>query len=293
MKNAVILSPFLFILLVSFLDVQNPGKPKSAGAPWGNTGGMGEGTCAKIGCHDDGVINTGPGTFTIDIANGLTSYKANQKYKVTVRLKETGIDKFGFQAVLLKNNDSTNAGLFSLINPIRTQLISPDDTLSMFYGRVYATHTLDGNSEYSPDTGEWTFNWTSPNSDQGNVTLSVTSAASNNNGDLTGENVYSDQITLSYDPTPIGINEQRNNEGAVKVFPNPCNGFLNIEIAGNENIDDVQIRIYNLQGKMVYRQTTNHTTYQFILDGLKNGLYLYEIGSSAEILQRGKLIIQI
>lgn len=80
--------------------------------------------------------------------------------------------------------------------------------------------------------------------------------------------LFVDDITVT--TTPIGINE--NDLNAVRVYPNPSNGMVNIE-----NAADNTIMIYNAIGEVVAAVTKANATQSFDLSHLSNGTYVVKV----------------
>lgn len=76
----------------------------------------------------------------------------------------------------------------------------------------------------------------------------------------------------------LGLNE---NEGLedVKVYPSPVHDLVRISTEGNLP-DDTQLRILDLQGKIVFSNELSASSNTFDLSGLPSGLYLFEISNS-------------
>ena len=70
---------------------------------------------------------------------------------------------------------------------------------------------------------------------------------------------------------------------SVKVYPNPTDGLLNIELNGYENTD-ATVSIYNIQGVLVYTSKVSNipsgSTQAIELKGMAQGMYLLKVESS-------------
>ena len=63
-----------------------------------------------------------------------------------------------------------------------------------------------------------------------------------------------------------------------KVYPNPTNGDLNVEISSTRNEKNVSLSIYDLNGKKIYLQEVNirrglKNSYQVSCNGIASGFY--------------------
>ena len=121
-------------------------------APWlgaSHSGAPGEVSCT--GCHS-GSSNTGPGTINYLIGNGTSTYSPNELYTIVFAMDEEEVNQFGFQTVVLKVSNNSNAGTFSLTDEENTRLMSG-------MGRTYVGHTVCGADVDPQGSIQWSFNW--------------------------------------------------------------------------------------------------------------------------------------
>lgn len=84
-------------------------------------------------------------------------------------------------------------------------------------------------------------------------------------------------LQLYKNVSSIGTKDwQTENVLSFEIYPNPTNQFLNIKSAYQDLKDIESIRIYNLQGKIVYENTGQKTT-QINIELLSPGLYFVQI----------------
>lgn len=86
--------------------------------------------------------------------------------------------------------------------------------------------------------------------------------------------LFVDDIQIN--TTTIGINE--NDMAAVRVYPNPSNGTVNVE-----NAQGSDIMIYNLLGEVVASVNSANQFESFNLSALSNGTYLVKVISDSQI----------
>ncbi len=90
----------------------------------------------------------------------------------------------------------------------------------------------------------------------------------------------------------VSFNES-NIKDNLKIFPNPCNSELNVEIASNKNTN-ILITIYDMQGNEVLRQSENtwkkKSKFTYDLSNLTTGFYTIKIENSDGIAHE-KLIL--
>ena len=65
----------------------------------------------------------------------------------------------------------------------------------------------------------------------------------------------------------------------IKVYPNPTSGLINIVLPSL--MEKTFIRVYDLQGRMVYSQETNQVENAIGLEGIQDGVYLIQIDNTA------------
>lgn len=78
-------------------------------------------------------------------------------------------------------------------------------------------------------------------------------------------------------------------ETNVKIFPNPSNGIINIEV--NPVVQLNKIELYDIHGSLIYQQnkpTDNMPTIK--IDGVPNGIYMIQIGTKNGILNKRVIV---
>ena len=155
-------------------------KAFSAGPPPGHTGAPGELTCAN--CH---VGPTSGGTFVI---TPPANYAPGQTYQIVVRHTnpDQTRDRWGFQLTAL-HGGTNMAGSFATTN-VFTQVVGGVD-------RDYIEHTEAGTFSGSTTTVAWTFNWTAPATDVGQVTFYAAGNQANGDGTPSGDRILTTTAT--------------------------------------------------------------------------------------------------
>lgn len=163
------------------------------GPDGGLTGAPGELTCAVAGCHG-GEPNTGPGQFLII---GPTMYEPGNRYQISVKhmTTDTSRKRWGFQLTALDGTNNRAGDLANLSGLTQTLEGGPGGH------RQYIEHgflqTFTGQSLEA----SWSFNWTAPSSDVGPVTFYAAGNQANNDGNNTGDQIYTaTAFTLSGPP---------------------------------------------------------------------------------------------
>jgi len=81
--------------------------------------------------------------------------------------------------------------------------------------------------------------------------------------------------------TVTSVNDNKQEEsGFLKVFPNPANNTLNIELQGDSK-GQKQVLLYNSNGMIVYTDTFVGSTTQINVTEFKSGIYIVKVGSEA------------
>jgi uncharacterized protein (TIGR03437 family) len=161
-----------------------------------NTGAPGDQTCARSGCHTGTALNGGGGNIVLTSSTG-NSYTPGQQQTLTLTITDSKARAYGFQASARVDSNATNgqAGTFTA---------SPTQYVLCDNGRVMGSSGCPANSavqfiEHSRPytTNTITFQWTAPASDVGPVTIYAAANAANNNGNETGDHIYTTKLQLS------------------------------------------------------------------------------------------------
>jgi len=88
-----------------------------------------------------------------------------------------------------------------------------------------------------------------------------------------------------------GINEINDEEKSIIVFPNPFNTFTSLQLS--KPIQNATLSIYNVLGKEVKTlQNLNGTEIIINREGMKSGMYFYNLIDSKGLIGRGKMIVE-
>lgn len=156
-----------------------------------HSGGFGEPTCHV--CHSQYPLNEPEGGLTLE---GLPeSYRAGEKYTVSVRLNGEEIRAAGFQMAarfLEGSRQGEQAGTFESIDDrIKVTRAVPDDI-------QYAHHSAVGSRVESPEEVVWQLIWTAPPDPfSGTVIFHVAANAGNGDDSEFGDRVYVGVSTVS------------------------------------------------------------------------------------------------
>ena len=91
------------------------------------------------------------------------------------------------------------------------------------------------------------------------------------------------RIAELYDST-VGINETPVRTTAVKIYPNPANSLLNIELANTPRANTTTIEMIDINGKRVLKYVPKNKMSHLNINPLKSGLYLVKIQTGNTII---------
>lgn len=235
-----------------------------AGSPGGKTGAPGDGVCTQ--CHS-GTVQSGSGFNSVTLSNGgnpVTEYETSTTYQVLVSMATTNI-KNGFEIVALTPNN-TVAGTWTITDATHTKTITVG-------GKQRVTHKLAGVSLTT-----WSFNWTSPATNVGNVTFYLatnqTNSSNSDDGDIirTSQHVFGSQAGVAENSTKVQT------QIGYQASTNSLNIHLNSKVDGS-----VFVNVVDLNGKSVFTEdlgtvSAGESTLPVRLDNeLNSGIYMVNV----------------
>ena len=124
--------------------------------------------------------------------------------------------------------------------------------------------------------------------------IAVSDSASNYNVVINGtcvSIVTSEYAALSLcDDTGIASFNADNSTESISVFPNPFSATINVIINKKAELNNAELRIYNVLGKQMMSTTITKQLTTLETSGLPSGIYLYTVIGNNNIIQSGKLI---
>ncbi len=203
------------------------------------------GTCAN--CHGNLNANTG-----ITISGLPSAYLPGQTYTLTLSL-----------------DNATSANGFQLT--IRDAVNNTPGTFTQGAGsNVKSAGSRSSIQHSSPSTtGSWTFDWTAPSTDAGNLTVYATGNATDGNGNTSGDQVYSVSLDLN--------NDQANTVGEVnkqQLLIYPVNNHNGIQVEGLTEATSFQV--VDMNGRLVKEGTFNPGTL-IDVSGLTSGYFFLRL----------------
>ena len=232
-KKLLLLIPVAGVIGMSLLSNTNSKLEKyhkdgieainfSGGPNLGLTGAPGEDNCTQ--CH----------TGTTQSAAGNVNLTATTEYIVgTDYLFEIGIggNMNGFEMTILDNNGNKAGSLVAGSNTsVGTQT-----------GKEYIRQTSK--------TSFWTFHWTAPSTDMGQLTAYYAFCKSNNNGSSQGDTIYLGQHIIG-SAISNGISEYEKQDKKIKMFFNENSREINVKYTLNSKAR-IQVNVSDLSGRLV------------------------------------------
>ena len=220
------------IIALSSAVMSDNGRASYNGAP-------GEVTCNTTNCHNTFALNSGGGSVvaTSNLVNW--KYDPMTTYTISIKVARTGNHLFGVGAEIL-NNANDNGGTLIITDAIHTQIKSR--TVSGI-SRRNVVHQLNGGN--FQDSAIFTFNWTSPDTSAGPLTMYFSGNAANGTGSPAGDYVYiASQIILPN--TGNGINNITTID-EVRIYPNPANEKFYIHYNTLKS-EALKVFLYDIKG---------------------------------------------
>ncbi len=239
----LVLLPILAFGLITFVSHTN-------GSPGGKTGSPADGnSCTQ--CHSGTAITAEAWISTSIPADG---YKSDSTYTITLTANHSGVAKFGFE-ITAEDMSSNKVGQFIITDAAQTKLANNNNAV---------THKSSGTSP-SGDSKTWSFDWTAPSSDSGDIVFYAAINAANGNSGTSGDIIYLSSETTSFNqPTSISENNTKQN---IRFYPNPATSIITIETINKE-----YIKIFDFAGKIVFSKQISDKT-DIDISNLKPGIY--------------------
>ena len=219
----------------------------TSGPPAGYTGSPGDGRNCTA-CH--ALTNNFSPQVTLTHNIPPEGYTPGATYQLTLSVSSSA-NKHGFQLTAEDVNRQRQGTFQSTGN--YTQTVGNNQ---------YIENTSNGTSRTS-----WTFNWTAPTTNNGEITFYASVNATNGDNNTTGDT----PVTFQQAVPQVGIAKQTIR--GIYVYPNPVKNIL--FISNNASFEITQLEIFNMQGKKVF--LSDGKTEKISLQHLTAGLYLLKI----------------
>lgn len=207
----------------------------SGGASAGNTGAPGENNCTA--CHA-GSTASGAGFNNLEWADGIDVYTPGETYTIQLSMTDAS-NKNGFQLVALKASDNTQAGSIVVTDDLRTQLLNGAG------GKQYLGHRAAGNT-----LTQWSFDWTAPATNVGNVVFYVATNKTNSNGQTSGDLIRLSQHTFAAPQSGVSLTAYEQIQASLQIYLNKSEGKIAINFTTDES-EPLHVNVMNAQGQSV------------------------------------------
>jgi hypothetical protein len=248
MKKHYFFKVLLLMIPISAISLMS----YSGGITGAYSGSPGDGGSSCTACHS-GSANLGA---SASISTNIPSdgYELNTDYTITVNSTSSS-SKLGFQ-LTAENGSNTKVGSF----------IAGSGT------RVSGQRI----TQSTPSTsGDWSFTWKSPATNEGNVTFYTAVNATNGNGGTSGDQVVLANMSVGV----LGISEARRLH--FEMFPNPASENLTIQLpSGSKNASVV---FYDYIGRTALTQKVSQTNNQINVQKLSSGVYIIKVLADGKI----------
>lgn len=169
----------------------------SPGPPLGFTGAPGEGNCT--GCHYTYPVNSGAGK--VEISGLPASYSLGQSYLVTVTVSHPTARAWGFELTALDQNGTSST--IGALTPTSTTTTLKRDSDASGQPRTYLSHGEAGIAQGQTASNSWSFTWTAPMTNVGDVTFYAVGNAANNQVTPEDDYIYTTSVKVI---SPSGTN---------------------------------------------------------------------------------------
>lgn len=245
-KTILFLIPFTAFVLMA----------NSAGLDDGRTGSPGDNGNSCTSCHTGGSSGFTV-AITTDIPNG--GYETNTQYDVTVT-STSSTNTNGFQLTAEKTTDDSKVGTFAA------------GTGSRVSG-TRVTHSGTGQKT-------WSFKWTSPATDVGNVKFYAATVSANGDGANGGGDKAA--LTSTSDFSVLGLAKE--NQLDFTAYPNPVSDYLNIQLpTGTKN---AKVTLFDISGKLIRNAIISVQNTKINISELSTGVYILKLNSDGKIGSR-------
>jgi hypothetical protein len=266
----------------AFLQVSHQGKIEkyhhtdtieklnsSSNPPAAKTGAPGETNCTS--CHS-GTVQSGLGNITLDFSGSTDEYVVGQSYTFTISISSGA--KNGFEATIL-DGTNTKAGTFTS---------GTNYSITTSSGRQYVRQTV------SDGITSWTFNWTAPSSDKGDLTVYYSFNKSNNADNSSGDIIYLGQMTISSAVFNTLTDYEETNE-QINIWTDLQLNQIYFSFHQKKE-EALLIQIIDLNGKLIYTDNAgilssgNYQIQREIPAGLNHGIYIISLIIGNDVFNR-------
>lgn len=225
----------------------------SGGRDDGRTGSPGDGNASCATCHTGGTSGTSV-AITTNIPSG--GYETNTEYDISVTTSSSA-SKHGFQLTAEKTTDNGKVGSFTAGSNTRV--------------------TGDRITHSNADQNTWSFKWTSPSTDVGNVKFYASSVAANGNGSNDAGDKAVTTSTSGF--SVLGIAKEKQLDFA--IYPNPTSDNINVQLPSG--VSKATLNLFDLSGRLIKSKELTLNSELLNVSSLSKGIYVLKIESNGKI----------
>ena len=251
MKKNYFFKTFLFLIPLSAFVLLS----FSGGRDAGNTGSPGDGgnTCAA--CHSGGNFGLSP-TITTNIP--ASGYELNTTYNITVMGGAS--PAAGFQLTAEETGSNGKVGTFTAGSGSR--LTGSGNAV---------THSNSSNSS-------WSFTWTAPSTDQGEIKFYAAVNAANGNGGTSGDEIATTSSTVISNAV-LGISDAKRID--FEMFPNPASDNVTIQLPSS--IESAEVEFYDYLGRLSLTKKVSNIDNKVFVNDLTSGIYILKVVANDKV----------
>ncbi len=247
---------YAFLLAIPVAAFMFLGYSSGQTAPYSGSPGDNGNTCAV--CHSGSANYNAIPTITTNIP--VTGYEVNHTYTITVSVT-SNVTRHGFQLTAEKTG-GIKVGEF-------TAGTGSQVTNSTHHA---VTHTYAGNSQTA-----WSFSWTAPATNEGEITFYAAVNATNSNNSDSGDQVVTTNVSVSH--STVGLADF--NTLKFEIYPNPTVDFIQI-YASDTYEKNAHLSISNTQGQLILKQSLDSNT-RVDVSELSSGVYFVQLVSGNKL----------
>lgn len=242
----------------------------SSNPPAARTGAPGEANCTA--CHS-GTAMSAEGVVFFTVGGG-PNYTPGETYPISIAT--VGGSKNGFELTILDGSD----------NQAGTLAAGPNTSIISEGGRQYIRHSA------SEGMGSWTFDWTAPATNVGELTAYYVMNKSNSSESSSGDEIFLGSTAIP--PFNVSITENPL-EKAYKVSYNNLTKQVSLNYSLFDNAK-VVLNVQDLSGKLIqsvdfgYKAAGDYSEQVTMNNGDINGMYVVSLFINNRVLNR-KLMI--
>lgn len=182
----------LVLASIPLASAHNVGGPDP-----GHTGAPGETTCTASGCHTSSS-SAPKGTVQLKLSGDGTTYTPGVKQTITISFANGTGKLYGFQMSARVASNNAQAGDFVTPAPSGEQVLCGAAGTVKPSGKTCPTATAIQYAEHSRanTSGNFTFDWTPPATDQGTIKIYLAGNSANGDGTEKNDTISTEVVTL-------------------------------------------------------------------------------------------------